>query len=280
MPAKQRSWRPTVAAALVAAALTLGGCAGQLGGSDYRGALASAPASRTQSAAVDSQEPGTPASATLPLRGTSRREVGFGHAFGRGASPREVGFGNALGVSERGSFDRPAPVPRVAGFEVGRLPAPVEVSGAAGPPVRLVISGIGVDTSLVRLGLEADGGMQVPGDFGRAGWFAGGPPPGEPGPAVIAGHVDSRSGPAVFYRLRELRPGDEVVVERADGARLRFLVERLGRYPKTGFPTAAVFGPVPTAALRLVTCAGDFDRARGSYRDNLVVFARLVAGGR
>jgi sortase (surface protein transpeptidase) len=149
-------------------------------------------------------------------------------------------------------------------------------------PVRLVIPAIGVATRLVRLGLEQGGAMQVPGDFGRAGWFAGGPAPGEAGPAVIAGHVDSRTGPAVFYRLRELRPGQAVLVERADGTRLRFVVEQARSYPKASFPTAAVFGPVSSAALRLITCTGDFDRARGSYRDNLVVFARLAvdAGNR
>jgi len=93
---------------------------------------------------------------------------------------------------------------------------------------------------------------------------------------VIAGHVDSRTGPAVFFRLRELRPGDRVDVTRADGARLRFAVDAIQRFPKARFPTAAVFGPTPAAELRLVTCTGSFDRARGSYRDNLVVFARLV----
>jgi sortase (surface protein transpeptidase) len=144
--------------------------------------------------------------------------------------------------------------------------------------VRLVIPAIGVATGLVRLGLEQGGAMQVPGDFARAGWFAGGPAPGEAGPAVIAGHVDSRTGPAVFYRLRELRSGQAVLVERADGTRLRFVVEQARSYPKAGFPTAAVFGPVSSAELRLITCAGDFDRARGSYHDNLVVFARLAVG--
>jgi sortase (surface protein transpeptidase) len=118
--------------------------------------------------------------------------------------------------------------------------------------------------------------MQVPGDFATAGWFAGGPAPGQLGPAVIAGHVDSRIGPAVFYRLRDLRPGDRIGVVRADGSRLGFVVEQARSYPKAAFPTGAVFGPVPSAALRLITCAGDFDRARGSYRDNLVVFARLA----
>jgi sortase (surface protein transpeptidase) len=120
--------------------------------------------------------------------------------------------------------------------------------------------------------------MAVPVDFGRAGWFAGGAAPGEVGPAVIAGHVDSRTGPAVFYRLRELRPGQVVLVERADGTRLRFVVDTARSFPKARFPTGAVFGPTPAAELRLVTCAGTFDRARGSYRDNLVVFARLAVG--
>jgi Sortase domain len=179
-----------------------------------------------------------------------------------------------------GSFDAPGLPPRAPGFEVGGLPRQLAAPGRAAAPVRLAIPAIGVATRLVRLGLEADGGMQVPEDFDRAGWFAEGPVPGQLGPAVIAGHVDSRSGPAVFHRLRDLRPGDAVLVELADGARLRFLVEQAGSFPKAGFPTAAVFGPVPSAALRLVTCAGDFDRARGSYRDNLVVFARLAAVGR
>jgi sortase (surface protein transpeptidase) len=139
----------------------------------------------------------------------------------------------------------------------------------------LAIPAIGVETPLVRLGLEPDRTMQVPDDFDLAGWFAEGPAPGQPGPAVIAGHVDSRTGPAVFYRLRDLRPGDHIEVTRTDGTRLRFAVDSTRSFPKSGFPTDAVFGPAPGAELRLVTCTGTFDRARGSYRDNLVVFARL-----
>ena len=189
-----------------------------------------------------------------------------------GSSHRVAGSSAAPAV---GSFDAPGDPARVPGFEVGRLPEAVRATGAS-PPVRLAIPAIGVATTLVRLGLEADGAMQVPDDFGRAGWFAGGPAPGQVGPSVIAGHVDSHTGPAVFYRLRDLRPGNALLVDRADGTRLRFVVERASSFPKSGFPTAAVFGPVPSAALRLVTCAGDFDQARGSYRDNLVVFARLA----
>jgi Sortase domain len=175
-----------------------------------------------------------------------------------------------------GSFDAPAVPPAAPGFEVGDLPERLPATGPAVPPVRLVIPAIGVATGLTRLGLEPDGAMAVPDDFQEAGWFAQGPAPGQPGPAVIAGHVDSKSGPAVFYRLRELRAGQAVLIQRADGTRLRFVVEAARSYPKAAFPTAAVFGPVTGPVLRLITCGGTFDRASRSYRDNLVVFARLA----
>jgi Sortase domain len=200
---------------------------------------------------------------------------------GPGAQPSAPGPAATPAVGAEapatGTFDAPATPPAAPGFEVGDLPGRVADRGTAASPVRLVIPAIGVATPLVRLGLDPGGAMAVPADYDEAGWFAGGPAPGQLGPAVIAGHVDSRTGPAVFYRLRDLRPGDQVQVARADGTRLRFVVERVRSYPKTRFPTAAVFGPVPAAALRLITCAGDFDHARGSYRDNLVVFAGLAA---
>jgi hypothetical protein len=161
-------------------------------------------------------------------------------------------------------------------LEVSAFPSAVRVPGRQSPPVRLTIDAIGVDTMLVPLGLDAEGALQVPEDFGRAGWFTGGPLPGEQGPAVIAGHVDSRGGPAVFYRLRELKAGDTVQVRRAEGTRLRFAVESVHRYPKAAFPRAAVFGTATAQALRLITCGGSFDHQRHSYRDNLVVDARLT----
>jgi hypothetical protein len=147
------------------------------------------------------------------------------------------------------------------------------------PPVRVEIPAIGVSSPLVRLGLNRDGTMQVPGDFQVAGWFTGGPQPGQLGPAVIAGHVDSRTGPAVFYRLRDLRPGDQIRVVRADRLVVRFEVESLASYPKQALPDEAVYGATTAPALRLITCAGSFDRARHSYRDNLVVSAVRVADG-
>jgi hypothetical protein len=146
-------------------------------------------------------------------------------------------------------------------------------------PAVLSIPTIGVSTPLLELGTNSDGSLQVPGDPDRAGWFTGGPRPGEAGPAVIVGHVDSWRGPAIFYRLRELQPGDEVVVERRDGTTARFAVRGAQAFPKSGFPTDAVFGPTPGAALRLITCHGAFDRARDSYVDNLVVFTTLVPTG-
>ena len=145
------------------------------------------------------------------------------------------------------------------------------------PPVRVEIPGIGVSSPLVRLGRNRDGTMQVPTDFQVAGWFAEGPQPGQLGPAVIAGHVDSRTGPAVFYRLRELRPGDLIRVTRADRREVRFVVESLASYPKQALPTELVYGSTTSPSLRLITCAGSFDRARRSYRDNLVVSA-VIAG--
>jgi hypothetical protein len=144
------------------------------------------------------------------------------------------------------------------------------------PPVRLEIPAIGVSSRLVRLGLDPDGRMQVPGDFQAAGWFTGAAEPGQLGPAVIAGHVDSRTGPAVFYRLRELRPGDLVRVVRADRRMVRFVVESLARYPKPALPGDQVYGPTTAPSLRLITCAGAFDRERRSYLDNLIVSATIA----
>jgi Sortase domain len=165
-------------------------------------------------------------------------------------------------------------------LETSPFPTQVAVPGPPSVPVQLTIGRIGVSTRLVALGLDAGGALQVPDDFGRAGWFTGGPLPGEQGPAVIAGHVDSRSGPAVFYRLRELGAGDVVRVRRADGVTLRFTVDGVHQFPKDAFPRQAVFGTVAQQALRLVTCGGTFDPQRRSYRDNLVVDAHLTGFSR
>ena len=146
---------------------------------------------------------------------------------------------------------------------------------ASAAPARLRIPSIGVDSPLALLGVDGSGALVPPTDFARAGWFSGGPVPGDVGPSVVAGHVDSADGPAVFFRLRDLVAGDAIVVERADGTTVGFTVTRADRFAKDAFPSDDVYGPTSTAELRLITCGGEFDRAAGSYRDNVVVFARM-----
>jgi hypothetical protein len=150
-------------------------------------------------------------------------------------------------------------------------------------PVALDIPAIGVRTRLMSLGLQSDGTVQVPPlkPGAPAGWYRNLATPGEAGPAVILGHVDSaKDGPAVFYRLRELRPGARVSINRADGRTVHFVVRSVARYPKKNFPTAAVYGPRPGAELRLVTCGGSFDALRRHYRDNIVVYATMTGSSR
>ena len=146
---------------------------------------------------------------------------------------------------------------------------------APAAPVRIDIPRIALSAPVDPVGLDPDGSLQPPKYFERAGYYTGRPTPGEIGPAVIEGHLDSARGTAVFYRLQKLRYGDEVVITRADGTRPVFVVDRLEKHPKDAFPTEEVYGPAPEATLRLITCAGTFDRKAGHYRDNLIVFAQL-----
>ena len=151
--------------------------------------------------------------------------------------------------------------------------ASIATQAPVAAPVALTIPAIGVDTPLIRLGLTSAGALQVPNRFDVAGWYDRSPPPGATGPAVIAGHIDSVAGPAVFYRLDLLRPGDRVYVHRADGSVAIFAVTGVGLYPKDHFPTAQVYGSVPGPQLRLITCGGTFDWTRHSYLSNVVVYA-------
>jgi sortase (surface protein transpeptidase) len=141
----------------------------------------------------------------------------------------------------------------------------------------LAIPSIGVQSELLDLGIAADGTAEVPQDYALAGWFRDGGRPGGRGPTVLLGHVDSQSGPAVFYRLRDLTPGDVVEVGTDDGTVARYAVQRTEQVPKDDFPTFAVFGATADDVLRLVTCAGEFDRGARSYEDNLVVHANRIA---
>lgn len=151
------------------------------------------------------------------------------------------------------------------------------VARDAAPPRRIAIPAIGVSARVGPLRREPDGTMQTPQVWEEAGWYKPGPEPGERGPAVIAGHVDSTGGPAVFYRLSELHRGNLISIRRADGSLLRFRVEGLERWPKSEFPTRRVFRTkTRISVLRLVTCSGSFDRSTGHYVDNTIVYAVRV----
>jgi hypothetical protein len=203
-----------------------------------------------------------------------------------------VGSAGLIGVALAGQQSVPAPAlssePRPLAPEVpsassapGGVPGETPMSGpvlAAARPVDVRIPAIGVAApQIVALGLDSAGAMEVPTDFDAVGWYRHSPSPGELGPAVLAGHVDSREGgPAVFFRLAELTPGDEVRVGRSDGTTAVFVVERVERYAKHAFPTLQVYGDLDHAGLRLITCGGRFDRSTGHYEDNVVAYARLV----
>ncbi|HEY3953519.1 MAG TPA: class F sortase [Streptosporangiaceae bacterium] len=146
------------------------------------------------------------------------------------------------------------------------------------PPVSLTIPAIGVHTRLIRLGLTASGALRPPRTTAVAGWYTGSPPPGATGPAIIAGHVDSYAGPGVFFRLRLLHRGDRIYVRQSGGRVAVFRVGTVRRYAKARFPTPAVYGAAPTPQLRLITCGGTFDPARGSYLSNVVVYATMIKG--
>jgi sortase (surface protein transpeptidase) len=143
-------------------------------------------------------------------------------------------------------------------------------------PERVSIPSIGVESDLVHLGLDSRGVMQTPQDPDKAGWFTPSPAPGVPGASVLAGHVTWDQQPVVFYRLGELRQGDKIEVARKDGRTAVFEVTRLGEFPKTSFPTRAVYGQVDRPSLRLITCGGTYDEETNSYQANVIVWAALV----
>jgi sortase (surface protein transpeptidase) len=196
----------------------------------------------------------------------------LGGSCAGGSGPPERPAGAARPATSQTAQDPPADgAAAVGAFSSvrGYRPTPV--------PIRVTVPKIRVTSSLERLGKDSHGSVVAPHQWAVAGWYALGPRPGEPGAAVILGHVDSKeSGPAVFFRLRELRPGDLVVVTRQGGSTVRFVVDRTEQYLKQQFPTEAVYFPTLTPTLRLVTCGGEFDRAAGHYRSNFIVFARLA----
>jgi sortase (surface protein transpeptidase) len=155
------------------------------------------------------------------------------------------------------------------------------VAAAVGPsvPVRIVIPAIAVNAPITKLGLNADGTVQVPplSNHNLAGWYTGSVTPGQSGAAVILGHVDTWQGGSVFYELKDLHAGDKVDVVRANGSTVIFTVDGLQKAAKVAFPTDEVYGSPGYPALRLITCGGTFDSATGSYLDNIIVYAHLTS---
>jgi hypothetical protein len=206
-----------------------------------------------------------------------------------GSLPADQRYGAVDAAARQGPPGPPGP-PTAHGARPGGGGATgrdTAVRGDAGPaplgpsvPVHLDIPAIGVSTSLMALGLNADGTIAVPPlrHDAPAGWYRYLVTPGEVGPAVILGHVDTAwDGPAVFYRLRDLRPGDTVTVRRVDGSTAVFTISQVVEYSKLAFPAETVYGPLDRPALRLITCGGSFDQIRRQYRGNVVAYATLTA---
>jgi sortase (surface protein transpeptidase) len=171
-------------------------------------------------------------------------------------------------------------IPKQAQMPTEGMGTKVEPSGPAlteAMPTKLTIPKLNIETTFEEpLGLASDGAIEIPDSYTQVGWYEHGPTPGEYGPAVILGHVDSVSGPAVFFSLGQLEAGDDITIDRADGRVAHFKVEKLERYEQTAFPTAKVYGDIDHAGLRLITCSGFFKKGEQRYTHNLVVYAKLV----
>jgi LPXTG-site transpeptidase (sortase) family protein len=195
-----------------------------------------------------------------------------------------LGGGTAVAVGVIGQVADP-PVPAAAPSTSSAPssstapPAPATAAPAA-LPVSLSIPAIDVRSELITLGRNPDGTLEVPQpgpDYDKAAWFDGSPRPGDLGPAVIEGHVDSAAdGPSVFYSLGSLAAGDRIEVTREDGTVAAFRVDAVRVVPKDDFPTLEVYGNTDGPELRLITCGGPFDSAAGHYEDNVVVFASQI----
>jgi hypothetical protein len=240
------------------------------GGLAVRAVLDAAGPTRTPTGGIEAGAGGT--------AGGSPGPAGIALVLGAGlAATSRRGRVLLVAVTAAATTAAGPPATAAAGPPAPSITLTAPAAATPGTPVRLRAPSVGIDAALTGIGVDGAGALVPPADDAVAGWYRQGPAPGAPGPAVLAGHVDGPDGPAVFFRLRDLAVGDPVLVERADGTTARFVVTALARHPKDTFPTASVYGPVPGAELRLITCGGAFDRAAGSYLDNLVVSARLVS---
>jgi hypothetical protein len=222
-------------------------------------------------------EPGRHAGSSPPWRKVARRPLAVAVLLG-GALVVAVTVAGLLMLTGRpGDQSGPASAAPHGLTPLGSpAPLPRPRTLTAPLPVALRIPVIGVHTRLIRLGITRQGTLQVPKSTSVAGWYARSPRPGEVGSSVIAGHIDSHLGPGIFYRLRELRPGNRIYVRQADGKLATFRVTAVHEYAKAHFPTAQVYGPAPDAELHLITCGGTFDYATHSYLSNVVVYSTEV----
>jgi sortase (surface protein transpeptidase) len=145
-------------------------------------------------------------------------------------------------------------------------------------PLRLTIPSIQVDAKFeTPLGLTPEGAVEVPVAYDTVGWYKYGPTPGEKGPAVIFGHVDTYEGPAVLYSLGQVHEGDKIFIERADGSTVTFAVQGFERVKQNEFPNENVYGNLSYAGIRIVTCSGVFDKKSQHYSHNLIVYGKLLS---
>lgn len=168
--------------------------------------------------------------------------------------------------------------PQVFAAAATPKPAPVEptpVSMKRSLPTHLSIPDVAIDTNLIQLGKNEDGTLETPKSYDVAGWYKYSPTPGEIGPAVLTGHVDNYMGAAVFFRLKEIQPGQKIAVTREDGSVATFTVSKLEQFDQDHFPTDAVYGNTKDSELRVITCGGPFNHVSGEYTQNTVVFATL-----
>ncbi|MBV2155857.1 class F sortase [Kitasatospora sp. SUK 42] len=186
--------------------------------------------------------------------------------------PADAGSGPAAGpVAE------PAATPAGPAAVPAPPVAPAFPSLAPSKPTRLRIPQISVDAPFTELTLNPAGQLNAPppDDKNLVGWYRDGVSPGELGAAVVAGHVDTKTGPAVFLSLSRLRPASRVEVTREDGTVAVFSVDSVQAFAKDAFPDQKVYGNTPDAQLRLITCGGAYDRQKKDYVENVVVFAHL-----
>ncbi|MGW5581479.1 class F sortase [Micromonospora chokoriensis] len=180
--------------------------------------------------------------------------------------------------------DPPRPAGSAAAPVANASPVPATKPGeltsgplmASSPPKRVSIPSLKATAATVALGLQPDGAMQVPDGASEVGWFTKAPTPGALGPAVLAGHVNWKGHRGTFFDLARVKVGSAITVDRQDGSTAMFTVTKVEQYPKDRFPTDEVYGSTDHAALRLITCGGEFDDSTQHYRDNVIVYARLT----